>query len=70
LNNWYARKEPFHKRKGKLRMALCRKVFAEIYHMLDKMEFHYFRNEKLHKKKMDEYFKFLEENNVVFQKSA
>ena len=70
LNRWYKEKEPYHKRKGKLSMALCRKVFAEVYHMPDKKEYHYFRDEKLHDKKMDEYYKFLDVNGIRFKKSA
>lgn len=70
IKNWYDRKSPYHPRKGKLRMAVCRKVFAEMYQMLKKNEYHYFRNEKLHKKKMDGYYKFLSENGFVFHKSA
>jgi transposase len=70
LGNWYRQKEPFHKRKGKLRMGLCRKVFAEIYHMLNKQKYHYFRDAKFHKKKMNEYYKFLEKNGVELRKSA
>lgn len=70
LNSWYTRKEEHHKRKGKLRMGLCRKVFAEIYHMLDKHEYHYFRNVELHTKKMNEYYTFLEENQVISRKTA
>ena len=70
LNRWYREKEPFHNKKGKLRMALCRKVFAEIYHMLDRNEYHYFRDKSLHEKKMNEYYKLLDGNGVSFKKSA
>jgi len=69
LKSWYDRKESTHK-KGKLRMALCRKAFAEIYQMLKKNEYHYYRDEKLHKKKMDNYYKFLKEQGWIFQKIA
>lgn len=69
LKYWYSRKEPYHKKKGKLRMALCRKVFGEIYQMLKKEEYHYFRDETLHNKKMDEYYIFLTKNGI-FKKSA
>jgi len=70
LKYWYNKKEEYHFKKGKLRMALCRKVFAEIYHMLDKCEYHYYRNAELHNKKMNEYYKFLEVNGVVLKKTA
>lgn len=70
LKYWYNKKEEFHFKKGKLRMALCRKVLAEIYHMLDKSEYHYYRNEDLHNKKMKEYYQFLEVNGVELRKTA
>jgi transposase len=69
LRSWYEKKELTHK-KGKLRMALCRKVFVEIYHMLKKNEYHYYRNKQLHLKKMDNYYKFLDTQGAVFQKIA
>ena len=67
LNHWYSKKEEFHKRKGKLRMALCRKVFAEVYHMLNKHEYHYFRDPVLHQKKMEEYYNFLRSNGILLK---
>ncbi len=69
LKRWYDKKESTHK-KGKLRMALCRRVFTEIYQMLKKNEYHYCRNEELHRKKMDDYYNFLEKRGVIFQKVA
>jgi len=67
LNRWYEHIKVF-KKKGIVRMALCRKVFAEIFQMLKKEEYHYFRNPVLHEKKMAEYIKFLEkENSIVHQ---
>jgi transposase len=69
LNAWYGRKELSHK-KGKLRMALCRRVFTEIYQMLKNKEYHYYRDEVLHKKKMDAYYKFLSGKRINFKKSA
>jgi hypothetical protein len=47
-------------------MALCRRVFAEIYQMLKKKENHYFRNPALHEKKMAKYRKYLNENKIAF----
>lgn len=71
LRRWYDKTLPSHsKSKGKIRMGLCRRVFAEIYQMLKKEEYHYYRDERLHKKKMEEYFKFLQNNGAVFEKSA
>ena len=70
LNKWYNKKVDIqsHKR-GKIRMGLCRKVFAEIYQMLKKREYHYYRDIKNHLKKMNEYDLFLK-NNILFKKSA
>jgi len=49
-------------------MALCRRVFTEIYQMLKKGEYHYFRDKNNHKYKLGVYFKFLEKNKIVFKK--
>ena len=49
-----------YKKKGLVRMGLCRRVFAEMYQMLKKNEYHYYREEKNHLKKMTEYQAFLE----------
>jgi transposase len=65
LNRWHEHFKAF-KKKGIVRMALCRKVFSEIYQMLKKEEYHYFRNPVLHEKKMSEYIKFLKKKNIVF----
>jgi transposase len=67
LNRWYERVSIF-KKKGIIRMALCRRVITEIYQMLKKEEFHYFRNPVLHEKKMEEYNKFLQKEKVFFEK--
>ena len=45
-------------------MGLTRKVFSEIYQMLKKEEYHYYRNEKNHKNKMKEYDNFLNSYNI------
>jgi transposase len=66
LNHWYE-KLSVHKKKGIVRMGLCRRVFSEIYQMLKKGECHYFRNPVLHEKKMKEYIKFLQKQNIVFE---
>jgi transposase len=70
LNKWYNKKVEIecHKR-GKIRMGLCRKVFAEIYQMLKKREYHYCRDVRNHSKKMNEYDLFLK-RNILFQKTA
>ena len=70
LRRWYDRKLGYIDKKGKLRMALCRRVFTEIYQMLKKGEYHYFRDKKNHQYKMSGYYKFLEKNKIVFKKAA
>lgn len=60
LLHWYEGKVETGKKKGIIRMALCRRVISEIYQMLKKGEYHYYRNEELHRKKMLKYQKFLE----------
>jgi len=64
LNRWYNHIIS-HKKNGIIRMALCRKVFTEIFQMLKKEEYHYFRNPVLHGKKMAEYRKFLEKEHCI-----
>ena len=65
LNRWYNKKVEIQKhKKGKIRMGLCRKVFSEIYQMLKKEEYHYWRNEVNHKKKMEEYDRLLEKYDL------
>jgi transposase len=59
LHQWYQNKVAGGKKKGVIRMALCRKVITEIYQMLKNGEYHYYRNEVLHKKKMQKYIDFL-----------
>ena len=70
LRKWYERKSEYMEKKGKIRMALCRRVFTELYQMLKKQEYHYFRDKNNHQKKMEEYAKFLEKNNVILEKVA
>lgn len=53
-NEWHHRLEKY-KPKGKIRMGLVRKVICEVYYMLKKQEYHYFRDENNHKKKILEY---------------
>jgi transposase len=68
LNQWHEKMKIF-KKKGIIRMALCRKVITEIYQMLKKEEYHYFRNPVLHEKKMAEYRKFLQkEKGIINEK--
>ena len=57
LNAWYEKASVF-KKKGVVRMALCRKVITQLFQMLKKGEYHRFRNPLLHEKKMREYRAF------------
>ena len=66
LNRWCDKKIEMEKhKKGKIRMALCRKVFGEIYQMLKKKEYHYYRDVENHKEKMKVYDAFLKRNNAL-----
>ena len=67
LNRWY-KKKVLDKPKGKVRMALCRKVFTEIYFMLSRNEYHHYRDAKNHNKKMNEYYKLIKNNGVSIEK--
>jgi transposase len=66
LNTWYNRLSVY-KKKGIIRMALCRRVFCEIYQMLKKEEYHYSRNPALHEKKITEYRELLIKHNIFFE---
>ena len=68
LQRWYERLCGY-KKKGLVRTALRRRVLTEIYQMLKKGEYHYARDEKNHRQKMEAYEKFLRENNVSFEKN-
>ena len=67
LKRWYEKKV-LDKPKGIVRMALCRRVFTEIFQMLEKNEYHYYRETEKHKKKMDAYYKLLKKNGVTIEK--
>lgn len=69
LDNWYKSKGKV-KGRGKLGMAIIRKIFTQIYHMLSKGEYHFFRNEKNHNTKMIAYRNFLKRNGAVLEKAA
>jgi hypothetical protein len=47
-------------------MALCRRVFTELYQMLKKEEYHWYYNPHLHEKKMNEYRRLLEKKGIKF----
>jgi transposase len=69
LSQFYEKSKVF-KKKGVIRMALCRRVITQIYQMLKKGEYHYFCNTVLHEKKLAEYRKFLKKENISFLQNS
>jgi len=59
IKKWYEKKIAAGKKPGKVRMAICRRIFTEIYQMLKKKEYHYYRNARNHVDKMKTYARFL-----------
>jgi transposase len=76
LKKWYDKKIEQKKAKGKARMAICRKVFTEIYQMLKREEYHNYRDEQNHLNKIKKYHNFINNYKVedkyeyFFNKSA
>lgn len=66
LKKWYEFKTQNGK-KGKIRMAACRKVIVHIYHMLQNSQYHYYRNEKNHTTKMVQYNFFLNKAGLLYE---
>jgi len=66
LNKWYTRLTKY-KKTGLVRTALRRRVFAEIYQMLKKEEYHYDRDVRNHEAKILQYRKFLEKRNIFLE---
>ena len=66
LNRWYTRLTRY-KKAGLVRNGLRRRVFAEIYQMLKKEEFHYARNGPRHQAKIIDYIKFLRERKNLMK---
>jgi transposase len=71
LREWYERLCEY-KKAGLVRTGLRRRVFAEIYQMLKKGEYHYGRDPHNHEMKMAQYRRFLEKQKkeVILQKIA
>jgi transposase len=68
IHTWYDKLvNKNRKRVGIVRMAICRRVFTELYQMLKKEEYHWYRDEKNHTWKMEQYRHFLEKNNLYKQ---
>ena len=66
LNRWYKEKIK-DKKPGLVRTGLRRRVFAEMYQMLKKGEYHYGRNELLHEAKIFQYKKFLKKRKNLLK---
>ncbi|GHV57776.1 IS110 family transposase [Spirochaetia bacterium] len=71
LRRWYDRLAEY-KKPGLVRTGLRRRVFAEIFQMLKKGEYHYGREPQKHEAKMAQYRRFLEKqkSQEIFLKSA
>jgi transposase len=71
LRRWYERLCEY-KKAGLVRTGLRRRVFAEIYQMLKKGEYHYGRDPRNHEMKMAQYQRFLEKqkNHEMLKKTA
>jgi transposase len=64
LRRWYER-QCEGKKAGLVRTGLRRRVFAEIYQMLKKGEYHYGRDAQNHEMKMAQYRRFLKKQKKV-----
>ena len=66
LNRWYLHLTQL-KKKGLVRTGLRRRVFAEMYQMLKKGEYHYGRDVRIHEAKMLQYKRFLEKREILLK---
>jgi transposase len=66
LNKWYARLTE-NKKAGLVRSGLRRRVFAEIFQMLKKEEYHYGREASKHEAKMSQYRNFLKKRKFILE---
>jgi transposase len=66
LNKWYTELTK-HKKPGLVRTGLRRRVFAEMYQMLKKEEYHYGREELIHEAKMRQYERFLKKRKNLLK---
>ena len=64
LNRWYTELAAY-KKPGLVRAGLRRRVFAEMYQMLKKGEYHYARDERNHEAKMLQYKRFLKRKKTL-----
>jgi len=66
LDKWYTRLTQY-KKAGLVRTGLRRRVFAEIFQMLKKKEYHYRRDARKHEEKLSQYKKFLEKKKNLLK---
>jgi transposase len=66
LSGWYTRLTEY-KKPGLVRTGLRRRVFAEIFQMLKKGEYHYGRDALKHEAKLLQYRRFLEKRNILLK---
>jgi len=66
LDEWYQKLTQF-KKAGLVRTGLRRRVFAEIFQMLKKGEYHYGRDARNHESKMLQYRNFLEKRKNLLE---
>jgi transposase len=66
LSKWYDRLTEY-KKAGLVRSGLRRRIFAEIYQMLKKEEYHYGREAGKHEAKMRRYKNFLEKRKILLK---
>ena len=65
---WYERLTEY-KKKGLVRMGLCRRAFSQIYQMLKKDEYNYFMDPVNHNKKMNNYRIFLKKGGLLINEN-
>ena len=58
LNKWYAKMTKY-KKPGLVRMAVCRRTFMEVFQMLKKGEYNYYRDEVKHLQKIEDLKEFI-----------
>jgi len=66
LSSWYERLCQY-KKPGLVRTGLRRKIFAELYQMLKKGQYHYGRDSVKHEVKMSQYRNFLKKNKISLE---
>ena len=66
LNHWYMKLTEY-KKPGLVRTGLRRRVFAEMYQMLKKGEYHYGREARIHEAKISQYKRFLKKRKNLLK---